>query len=63
MLGVGETPNILLTNRKHDTSHPDSGGSKGNDLVERYIAVVDGFVAERLHGATQTNLAWLPQAR
>ena len=55
MLGVAETPNILLTNTSHDTSHSGSGGSDWDNLVEGYIVVVGRLVAEGFHGESQAD--------
>ena len=55
MLGVAETPNILLTNTSHDTSHSGSGGSEWDNLVEGYIVVVGRLVPEGFHGESQAD--------
>ena len=55
MLGVAQTPNILLTNTSHDTSHSGSGGSDWDNLVEGYIVVVGRLVSEGFHGESQAD--------
>jgi len=59
VLGVAQTPNILLTNTSHDTSHDTShsglGGSDWDNLVEGYIVVVGRLVAEGFHGESQAD--------
>ena len=52
---MAQTPNILLTNTSHDTSHFDSGCLGWNDLVERHIVVVHRIVAEGLHSDSQAD--------
>ena len=55
MLGVAQTPNILLTNTSQDTSHSGSVGSDWDNLVEGYIVVVGRLVSEGFHVELQAD--------